>query len=170
MNPERLNRSLKHIAEAYRAKLSTIPDADFQRTPSIGGWSYSQVYSHIWDASMLSLMALENAYNGKGEKRSTHFLVKLILWYGAFPPAARYKVPKKIEQRVQVISKAEANDFIDQFLTELAKHMGNIANADQSLKSRHPRLGYLNARQWLRFIEIHLNHHLKQIKRIEKTF
>lgn len=170
MSPERLNRSLKHIAEAYRAKLSTIPDAVFQQTPSIGGWSYSQVYSHIWDASLLSLMALENSYNGKGEKRPTHFLVKLILWYGAFPPAARYKVPKKIEQRVQVISKAEAINFIDQFLTELDRHMPNIAHADQSLKTRHPRLGYLNAPQWLRFIEIHLNHHLKQIKRIEKTF
>jgi glycosyltransferase involved in cell wall biosynthesis len=30
--------------------------------------------------------------------------------------------------------------------------------------------GYLNAKQWLRFIEIHLNHHLKQLNRIENSF
>jgi len=28
----------------------------------------------------------------------------------------------------------------------------------------------MNARQWLRFIEIHLKHHIKQLKRIEKSF
>ena len=170
MNPEKLRRSLQKISTEYLSKLDNIPDHEFQRTPFNGGWSYSQVYSHIWDASLLSLMALENSYNGKGKVKPTAFLVKVILLYGAFPPAARYKVPKDLETKVRLITKAESRTFIKEFLTQLAKHMTHISSADLRLKTRHPRLGYLNAQEWLRFIEIHLKHHLKQIKRIEKTF
>jgi len=170
MSIKSLRLSLQHIAALYQEKLATIPDHEFQKTPHIGGWSYSEVYSHIWDASLLSLQAMENTWTGKGEFESTAFLVKAILFYGAFPPAKKYKVPKRMESRVKVISKQEAAAFISQFLKQLEKDIPDIYTADPALKTAHPRLGYLNARQWLRFIEIHLKHHLKQIKRIEKTF
>lgn len=170
MSPENLRISLQKIAANYLSKLETIPDHEFQRAPFNGGWSYSQVYSHIWDASLLSMQALENTYTGKGKIKPTAFLVKVILFYGAFPPAAKYKVPKELESRVTSISKDQSRDLIANFLLELNKAMPQISNADLYLKTLHPRLGYLNAHQWLRFIEIHLKHHFKQIKRIEKTF
>jgi hypothetical protein len=34
-------------------------------------------------------------------------------------------------------------------------------------KSRHPGLGYFNAGEWLRFIEMHMRHHLRQKERID---
>jgi hypothetical protein len=52
---------------------------------------------------------------------------------------------------------------------ELAKTLPLIAHANSKIKTKHPRLGYLNAKQWLRFIEIHLHHHLKQLNRIENS-
>jgi hypothetical protein len=42
--------------------------------------------------------------------------------------------------------------------------------AQANVKTPHPKLGYLNANQWLRFIEIHLKHHYQQLKRVEKSF
>jgi len=167
---ESLRLSLQHVAAAYRDKLTEIPDYEFQKTPYVGGWSYSEVYSHIWDASLLSLRAMEDIWKGKGVLKPTAFTVKVILFYGAFPPAKRYKVPKRLESRVKVISKQEAAAFITKFLEQLDKDIPGIYTSDAALKTPHPRLGYLNAKQWLRFIEIHLKHHLKQIKRIEKTF
>lgn len=170
MNAAKIKVSLHHIVDAYKAKLSSYPDEIFQRSPPINGWSYSEVYSHIFDSSLLSLIALENSAKGKGEDKPTHFVVKLILLLGSLPPAKKYKVPKRLADRVKKISKTEAMDFILEFEKTLVDAYPLVANANEKCKTKHPRLGYLNAKQWLRFIEIHLKHHLKQLVRIEKSF
>ncbi|MFC4142266.1 DinB family protein [Pedobacter mendelii] len=170
MNSSKVKISLHHIIDAYNAKLSSYSDDVFQITPPINGWSYSEVYAHIFDASLLSLLALENAAQGKGENQPTHFAVKLILFFGSFPPAKKYKVPKRLAERVKKISKAEALDFILEFEKALDLTYPLIATANLHSKTKHPRLGYLNAKQWFRFTEIHLKHHLKQLIRIEKSF
>lgn len=170
MNAAKIKVSLHHIVDAYKAKLSSYPDEIFQRSPPINGWSYSEVYSHIFDSSLLSLIALENSAKGKGEDKPTHFVVKLILLLGSLPPAKKYKVPKRLADRVKKISKTEAMDFILEFEKTLVDAYPLVSNANEKCKTKHPRLGYLNAKQWLRFIEIHLKHHLKQLVRIEKSF
>ena len=43
-----------------------------------------------------------------------------------------------------------------------------IAAADPKLRKRHPVAGFLNAQQWYAFSEMHMRHHLRQLKRIEK--
>lgn len=170
MNTAKVKVSIHQIIASYKSKLSAYADHDFQRTPPIGGWSYSEVYSHIFDASLLSLIALNNSITGKGERKPTLFIVRLILLLGAFPPAQKYKVPKRLVDRIQKISKTAALDFIIEFETALESSFETIHLADLQLKTQHPRLGYLNANQWLRFIEIHLKHHLRQLERIEKSF
>jgi len=170
MTPSKIKASIQQVVAAYSAKLAQYDDQIFEVTPPINGWSYSEVYSHIFDASLLSLVALDNCTKGKGENEPTHFIVKLILLLGAFPPAQKYKVPKRLIGRVKKISKTEALDFILEFEQSLESIYPSIAGADKKTKTKHPRLGYLNAKQWLRFIEIHLKHHLKQLIRIEDSF
>ncbi|WP_316802180.1 DinB family protein [Pedobacter nototheniae] len=170
MNIAKVNSSIQKIVDAYKAKLSVYSEEVYQTTPPINGWSYSEVYSHIFDSSLLSIMALQHCLTNKGEDKPTAFAVKVILFLGFLPPAKKYKVPKRLMDRVKKISKAEAFDFIHQFEKELAAVYGSIANSNNSSKTKHPRLGYLNAKQWFRFIEIHLKHHLKQLGRIEKSF
>jgi hypothetical protein len=170
MTAAKIKASIHKIVDAYKSKLSSYPEDIFQTIPPIAGWSYSEVYSHIFDSSLLSLIALEHAANGKGEYKPTHFIVKLILLLGALPPAKKYKVPKRLAERVKKINKTEALDFVLEFEKALDDNYPLIANASVDCKTKHPRLGYLNAKQWLRFIEIHLKHHLKQLERIEKGF
>ncbi|MEJ5961238.1 DinB family protein [Pedobacter immunditicola] len=170
MHNAQLFSSIHHLTEAYRTKLSTIDDEQFQLTPSVGGWSYSEVYSHIFDSSILSLKAMENCLEGKGKKHSTAFIVKIILFLGYLPPGRKYKVPQKLESRVKKMTKVEAEELIQRFAQQLEPDYKKMGKARADIKTPHPRLGYLNARQWLRFIEIHLKHHLKQLKRIENSF
>ena len=170
MTAAKVKASIHRVVDAYKSKLSNYPDDVFQITPPISGWSYSEVYSHIFDSSILSLIALEHAATGKGESKPTPFMVKLILLLGALPPAQKYKVPKRLEERIKKISKTEALDFILEFEKALDDNYPLLAHAKTNSKTKHPRLGYLNAKQWLRFIEIHLKHHLKQLERIEKSF
>ncbi|WP_293784109.1 DinB family protein [uncultured Pedobacter sp.] len=170
MTATKVKASIHQVVDAYKSKLSRYPDDIFQITPPISGWSYSEVYSHIFDSSLLSLIAFAHAANGKGEEKPTHFMVKLILLLGALPPAQKYKVPKRLEERIKKISKTEALNLILEFEKALNDNYALLEHAKANSKTKHPRLGYLNAKQWLRFIEIHLKHHLKQLERIEKSF
>jgi len=162
--------SLEQVIGAYRTKLDALPDTQFAMTPPIGGWSASEVYAHIFDASLLSLKALEECLEGRGANRSTPFITKVILFFGAFPPGVRFKTPKVLEGRVMVITRTAAAEMINQFEQQLAVNRLKVAQANPDVKTKHPRLGYLNASQWLRFIGIHLKHHLKQLKRVENSF
>lgn len=170
MNTNKVLRSISKIVDAYEIKLASVKSEEFMQTPTIGGWSYSEVYSHIFDASLLSLLAVQKCLDGEGVAEKTHFATKAILFFGMLPPGKRYKVPKRLAERVKTIDFATAEQLIDDFGHQLAKTTSKIENANPSAKVAHPRLGFLNAKQWLRFIEIHLDHHLKQLKRIEKSF
>lgn len=163
-------KSILKIVSAYKNKLSTMGDEGFQLTPPIGGWSYSEVYSHIFDSSLLSLMAIQKCLDKEGEIKPTPFVAKLILFFGMLPPGKKYKVPSRLADRVKKISTTAAHQFITDFELQLAKIYPQIANADLKFKVQHPRLSYLNAKQWLRFIEVHFKHHLKQLQRIQNSF
>jgi len=170
MSTTKVFSSLHKIATAYKAELDRIDDAHFQLVPPINGWSYSEVYAHIWDASLLTLDTMEDCLNAKGKhNKPTAFVTRLILLFGAFPPG-RYKTPPLLEDRVKLISKTEARTLIDNFINRLDADVESMNRAQDDIKTLHPKLGYLNANQWLRFIEIHLKHHYKQLKRIEKSF
>lgn len=170
MNNAATYKAIIATCTEYSSRLNSISPEVFGITPPIGGWSYSEVYDHIFDSSILSLLPMEECIHGHGEKKDTAFAVKLILFFGMFPPAIRFKVPRRIEGRVKKINKEEAQTWINKFLTQLNADYPLLSNADLTLRTLHPRLGYLNANEWLRVIEIHLNHHLKQLKRIEKSF
>ncbi len=169
MNTNKVYQSITTIVNSYKIILANQNEVDFILTPPIRGWSYSEVYSHIFDASLLSLIALNNCINGEGEDKSTHFLVKIILFFGSFPPNKKYKVPARLIDRVKKINIMAAQQFIMDFELQMVKIIPLIENANPKIKTKHPRLGYLNAKQWLRFIEIHLSHHLKQLNRIENS-
>ena len=170
MSTSRVYKSIAKIVNAYKVKLATKTEKDFTITPPKGGWSYSEVYSHIFDSSLLSLIALNNCIKGNGEKKSAHFATVMILFFGALPPGKKYKVPKRLAERVKKINVMAAEQFITDFELQLVQVLPQIKKANPKVRTQHPRLGYLNAEQWLRFIEIHLNHHLKQLNRIEKDF
>jgi hypothetical protein len=162
--------SIHKISFSYKQKLANIPSENFQQDPGSGGWSYSEVYNHIFDLSILSLHELEKCLSGKGKKRSTPLITKLILFFGALPPAIRFKVPNLLASRVKKCSKAEAETMITEFLVQLQPFGNKLEKANADIKTPHPKLGFLNGSQWLRFIEIHLKHHLKQLKRIDRSF
>ena len=169
MKTEQVTHSLLNTIAVYEAILARVSEESFMQSPSHGNWSYSETYSHIFQSGLLSLIAIENCIQQNGElsRKSIHWITLLILYFGQFPPG-KIKAPKRIASMVKKISKEEANALMLKFNLRLQEisHLVNTANPHQ--KINHPRLGLLNAKQWLRFIEIHTIHHVKQLKRIEK--
>ncbi|RZK43736.1 MAG: DUF1569 domain-containing protein [Pedobacter sp.] len=170
MTTDKINLSILKIVDTYKEWLTDIDETRFQETPPIGGWSYSEVYMHIFDSNLLSLLATQNCIKGNGKEISSLFLTKLILFFGSLPPGKRYKVPKRLESRVKKIDLAAAHQLIFDFELQWTKTLPQTRTANPKITVPHPRLGNLNANEWLRFIEIHFNHHLKQLSRIKNSF
>ena len=167
MSLESQHRSLLAYMEKYSALLETLSEEEFQRTPPGNGWSYSEVYSHILQSNLGSLIASEKCINGTAERNSDriHWLAGLILFAGFFPPG-KIKAPTRIAAMVRKISKEEARNLIVRFHSRLKQLAPMIPEASPNRKVMHPRLGLLNASQWFRFMQIHTRHHEKQLRRI----
>jgi len=170
MSAARDHKKIQKITSAFKDKLTALTEEAFLKTPPAGGWSYSEVYFHIFDSSLLTLNTIADCSKGKGEEGRTPLISKAILFFDALPPGQKYKAPKRLAERLKRISRTEAAALILQFLTKLESIYHNLHEASKIIKTPHPRLGLFNAYQWFRFMEIHLAHHLKQIIRIEKSF
>lgn len=162
-------RRTEQILARYEAFLTIISEAQFQQNPAPGVWCYAEVYSHINTVNQACFMAIDNCIKGTATQsgKRIHPAAWLILLLGKFPPV-KIKAPARIAAMVQKPSKEEAQQGINQTKAHLKALLSNIGEASLSQKAPHPRLGLLNAPQWLRFIEIHTHHHEKQLHRITK--
>ena len=161
--------SLLHSVQSYSRFLENVSPEEFEISPFEGVWSYSEVYSHIFQSNLVSLTAAEKCISGIGEQTSgrIHWLAGIILFFGRFPPG-KLKAPARIAAMVKKISKEDARNLIQKFESRLQDLVPKIHDARLNQKVKHPRLGLLNAPQWFRFVEIHTLHHEKQLQRISK--
>ena len=171
MSIQSQHRSLLAYMENYSAMLETLSEEEFQQTPPGEGWSYSEVYSHVLQSNLGSLIAAEKCINGTAERSSggIHWLAGLILFAGIFPPG-RIKAPARIAAMVKKTSREEARNLIVRFHSRLRQVAPAIPKASPDRKVMHPRLGLLSAAQWFRFMQIHTRHHEKQLRRISRAF
>ncbi len=173
MNIVKERKAIDDALDNYRAQLDTIPDEQFTESPRGGGWSYAEVYSHILQATLGSFIGLERSANDNcpPTKKGLNFVGKLVMFTGSFPPV-RMKVPQAVAARMPVtkISKEEAKNLLVKCRKRIDDIMPVLKDSPPDSRYKHPRLGMLNAKQWFKFIRIHLQHHIKQLGRIEKKF
>ncbi|AYL97500.1 DinB family protein [Mucilaginibacter celer] len=173
MNIAKERKAIDAALDEYRRWLDLIPDEQFDITPADGSWSYAEVYSHIMQATLGSSIALERCTHGNCEpnKKGLTLAGRFVMFFGALPPA-KVKVPAEVNAKVAVnkISKEDAKNLIIKCRRRMDTTMPLIKASLPINKYKHPRLGMLNARQWFKFIRVHLQHHLNQLERIENKF
>lgn len=167
MRLEQQYKSILSAVSKYETLLAAVSEEEFVRSPADGVWSYSEIFSHIFQSNLVSLQAVDKCIRGTGifSAKRIHWLAGLILFVGRFPPG-KLKAPVKIAAMVNKISREDARNSIIKFKMRLDEIKPQIKKADSYQKAKHPRLGLLNAKQWFRFIEIHTIHHTRQLKRI----
>lgn len=167
MSTSRINAILRET-ENYEQFLTGLTEEQFSQTPAPGVWSYSEVYSHIFQSNILSLVSIERCSHATKPQTGKPTLAgRLILFVGAFPPI-KLKAPAQIDALTAKWSLEEARNSIIRFKDKLSQIAPEARKANPAHTAKHPRLGMLNAAQWLRFIEIHSRHHYKQLLRIQK--
>ena len=161
---KKILKNLKFYSEFLR----TVNEETFLKTPAQGGWSFAEVYAHVLSANFLSVIAIEKCLNKTADikTRKPDWRITLILFLGRFPPG-KYKVPPVLEPSVKKISKEEASNNLIRLIKKVDEIEKSFSKFNADYKVKHPRLGYLDAKDWLRFIYVHSKHHQKQIKRIE---
>ncbi len=159
--------SILKALEKYQEFLTGMDEDQFQKCPAEDAWSYSEVYSHILYTNTGGLIAIERCMNDtKSSSGRMQLQARFILFFGIFP-FGKIKAPEKIAAKVQKITTEEARNGLLKLRERISEIAYLVKKASPKQKIRHLRLGFLNARQWLRFIEIHSHHHLKQLRRIK---
>ncbi|MGV8877644.1 MAG: DinB family protein [Sphingobacteriaceae bacterium] len=161
-------RAIEKLFLTYRDRLDTFSDDEYIAAPTYG-WCYAEVYSHVLQVIRISFVSIEECIQGNAKKRDKplHWLVWLILLSGRFPPR-KYIAPPNVADLVKPISREEARNGLIKVRKKLDELFPKITKATSNHKIKHPKLGLLNARQWLRFMCIHTAHHLRQLDRVKK--
>lgn len=168
MNIGPIVSSILGAIDRYQKFLDEVSEPDFMQSPGSGRWSYSEVYSHIIYANLKSLLAVQKCiYSKSALSGQPSLLGRAILFFGRFPPV-QIKAPEQMALKVRKISREEARNELIKLKRKLEEVSPGVKNCPESNKVTHPRLGMFNAQQWLRFVEIHSWHHLKQLNRISK--
>jgi hypothetical protein len=163
------NKSILDTVSAYEKLLAGVSEEAFTKSPPDGGWSYAEVFSHIFSSNLTCIQAIDRCIQGNAiqSKDPLSFPVKLVFLFGRFPPG-KFKVPDRLKDQVKKIGKSEAHQLVQRFKDELSQITPRISSADPDQKLKHPRLGLLNAVKWYEFMDIHLKHHQRQLNRISK--
>lgn len=164
---KKLENQREEVLQIYQ-KLSPS-----QRTfnPGPDEWNLLQVLRHLVSAELQSLAYIQKKINNKSEISETgigSYLRNLLLKIALILPL-RFKAPKIADVK-------DENPDFETMLSEwntVRKELQNLIQDtdEQTLTKalyRHPRAGMLNVKQFLEFIEVHISHHQKQIKRIMK--
>lgn len=165
-----ISKEISASVDKYQQLLNSVSETEFQRSPAPGVWSYAEVFSHIFRSNMLMRPVIEKCASGNAIENAAPLKIpyKLVLYFRRYPPTMKFKVPPKLEYLVEKVSKAQAQDLIDQFRKDLPDLISMAEKASRTQKVKHPRMGLLNAEQWMMFTELHTKHHARQLRRVGK--
>lgn len=154
--------------DQYQEKLGSYSDAQFALQPAEGKWSLAQVYAHIMTANLLSVKGMIRALDTQlpPVPERLKWSARYIMVWGKIP--AGRKVPKVVQDRTPVFDKPKALEAILHLREQLEVIYSRRQEWNRQQKLRHPVLGYLDNRQWIRFMQIHTEHHYQQLLRTEE--
>jgi hypothetical protein len=146
--------------------LAGRPDADWQRGPA-GKWTSAQIVEHL-------AIGLESTAARFHERRARPPMARrprtaseklaglFILCLGWFPPGR--KAPAGTEPAPHVDGAAAEARFRAGVAAWEALERELLPSREHDLFVKHPRIGDLTMREWIRFHGVHARHHARQIR------
>jgi uncharacterized damage-inducible protein DinB len=151
--------------------VSSLSPEDYTHQPFPHKWSVAQATNHIFLSETLSFAYLKKKLSYPDTIPSFHpkswggvLLVKLV-----FLMHYKWKAPKAINmwEDQPILSPKELEEKWSALRQELIKFLETHQAAfGKHLVYRHPYAGRMNMQQMLIFLNDHMAHHMKQIKKI----
>lgn len=159
---------LENTIDTWIDALRKYDIAVLQTRPDQHSWSLGQVYLHILEDTGFYIEQAERClcHSENQSAKMTGFAASLFSNNG-FPDEKIEGDPGAGKSVLQPADKAELCKQMVHLKTRLTSLWKRISEISDSGKTKHPGLGYFNAREWLEFAEMHMRHHQRQKRRIE---
>ncbi len=170
MKPDKAYRNFLNQVEIWEEALGKYSLEELLKQPEEGSWSLGQVYMHLISATLdfqlpQAETCMNTSENSSSGKNFRGFMTYRIL--GGFPPV-QIKVPPS---KTYTPKQPQSREQIEQGLAEVRERMKQVFEGLSQNKSKgktkHPGLGFLNAREWFALVPMHFKHHLHQKKRLD---
>jgi hypothetical protein len=132
---------------------------------SEGGWTVTQIVEHLSIAEPRITNAIEGMLaptEGNGDERQP--FMRFSLDEQAEKARGKIEAPEFLHPTGLLL--AESLEHLRQSREALEALRPRFESADYSRVLKHPAFGMLNAAQWLAFLGMHEERHLRQIERI----
>ncbi|MCH5688887.1 DinB family protein [Niabella sp. W65] len=161
MEKAQLSQDISTVFDEVTDVLNEIPQDLFDRVPFEDSWTIGQVAEHIAICSRgipdSHVKEAERPYNENEEALKSIFLDMSQKAKAA--PAVTPHLPP--HQKEELLEKIKANK------TLLTNTINNKELLQLCLDMEFPFMGYLTRYEWLRFVQVHTQRHLNQIKNIQ---
>ncbi|MBT8399127.1 MAG: DinB family protein [Rhodothermia bacterium] len=164
-------RRTRQMYDEMQGVLGLPPESRERVVPRISAWSPLQQIAHVSKSNRWIISSVVAILTGRREfetQGSIKPIGRLVLRSGLIPRGVG-KSP----------SVARPDDLIstERLTEELRQQLGNMGHIHDHLEAakssrqtfEHPYFGHLNPRQWIRFVRVHTNHHLKIVSEILST-
>jgi hypothetical protein len=168
MTAESIYDRFLHISGFWENELILYSEEQLTRKPSLETWTLGQVYEHLIIGSLnYHIKQIEQCLSSdRDQNESKSFLGKVMFLLKSFPPVRVNVPPSPLYTPKQPENKEKIQAGIRLLKKKMKELSLRIDSAVSSGKSKHPGLGYLNAKEWFQLIEMHFRHHLRQKKRL----
>ena len=132
--------------------------------PEVSGWSVHRQVDHIVKTASKVLEIVEGLLAGGGEPGEPTELGQRILRDGA--------IPRGVAESPDFVVPAGSPDMdaVRQGLADATTRIEALGPLpEETNRIPHPALGPIDARDWMRFLEVHTNHHLAILADIGKA-
>ncbi|WP_343509775.1 hypothetical protein [Algoriphagus sp. SE2] len=150
-------------------ELTRFNIGQLQTKPDDRSWSLGQLYQHlIEETSWYNDQILMTLGNEKNIEKETSDSAKILLDRGSFENKRFQGDPLISENIKQPTNKAQLKSELERLKKNTNVIWVKMTGTSKYGKSEHPGIGFLNCFEWIQYSEMHMRHHLKQKKRIEK--
>jgi hypothetical protein len=161
-------RQLNEIISFWIGALERYSVAELLVKPQDGGWSIGQLYNHLINETAFYIGEIETCLsNNEHAKEKMSDEGRKLFQKNCFPDV-KLKRPEGNPEPPQPENKEKLMAEMEKLKLKLHQLGTDIENSRNNGKTRHPGLLYFNAREWLQFAEMHLRHHLRQKREIDK--
>ena len=169
--PTGTKKSLQEIVASLDdlIDLAGRPQEMSRQSESVSSWSVGKHVEHLALSDELTLVGLSKllANPASGTPGQTTLVGRICLWAG-FIPRGRGKAPKGVvPQGVPSEVLADRLEVVRQEFIDLDASVEVLSSSTAT--QPHPVFGRLDASQWLRFTEIHQQHHQKIMRDIVRS-
>jgi hypothetical protein len=167
MKTAKIFEQIKIISGRWMMALDEFTDSQYTHCYLAGKWSAAQLYAHQIEVNETIIANILMCIEGRGEliKGKSKLPIKIIFYLGRLPPI-KITVPEGLSSNPSPMEKEDFRNRFKKSITKVYEMLSEINNCNPDIKTKHPRLEYINAYQWLQFMLIHLKHHYRQLEKI----